>query len=155
MITLSKKVCLLGDSSVGKTCLVRRFVYNIFEDRYLNTIGVKVSRKVVAVPKQDILVELTLTLWDLADSEEFDRVRVSYLRGAAGVVVVCDIARPATVDGLYRYSRDLRAISPEAHLILAANKTDLTDPWLLSEEQIRAAARGSSRALLPDQREDG
>ena len=48
LVTLSAKVCLLGDYAVGKTSLVRRFVYNLFDDRYLSTIGVKVSRKVVA-----------------------------------------------------------------------------------------------------------
>ncbi|HSN77984.1 MAG TPA: GTP-binding protein, partial [Anaerolineae bacterium] len=42
MLSLSKKVCLLGDFAVGKTSLVRRFVYDLFEDKYLSTIGVKV-----------------------------------------------------------------------------------------------------------------
>ena len=49
MVSLSAKICLLGDYAVGKTSLVRRFVYNLFDDKYLSTIGVKVSRKVVAV----------------------------------------------------------------------------------------------------------
>ena len=140
MLSLSKKVCLLGDFAVGKTSLVRRFVYDLFEDKYLSTIGVKVSRKVVAVPKDDATIELTIMLWDLADSKEFDSIRVSYLRGTAGAVAVCDLTRPSTVDGLYKYSRDLRAINPEAHLILAANKTDLTDQQAVTAAQIEAAA---------------
>ena len=57
VLSLSKKVCLLGDFAVGKTSLVRRFVYDLFEDKYLSTIGVKVSRKVVAVPKDDATIE--------------------------------------------------------------------------------------------------
>ncbi len=140
MITLSKKVCLLGDFAVGKTSLVRRFVYDLFEDKYLSTIGVKVSRKVVAVPKDDTMHELTIMLWDLADSKEFDSVRVSYLRGTAGAVAVCDITRLSTIDGLYKYSRDLRAINPAAHLILAVNKADLTDQWAMTDAQIEAVA---------------
>ena len=57
--TVSKKVCLLGDFAVGKTSLVRRFVYDIFDEKYISTIGVKVSRKTVAVPMTDgALVEL-------------------------------------------------------------------------------------------------
>ena len=52
-------------------------------------------------------------LWDLADSKEFDSIRVSYLRGTAGAVAVCDLTRPSTIDGLYKYSRDLRAINRE------------------------------------------
>ena len=52
---LNKKICLLGDAAVGKTSLVRRFVYNLFDDKYLSTIGVKVSRKTVAVPGLTVL----------------------------------------------------------------------------------------------------
>ena len=140
MLALSKKVCLLGDFAVGKTSLVRRFVYDLFEDKYLSTIGVKVSRKVVAVPRGDATIELTIMLWDLADSKEFDSIRVSYLRGTAGAIAVCDLTRSSTVDGLYKYSRDLRAINPGAHLILAANKTDLTDQQMVTGAQIEAAA---------------
>ncbi len=108
MVSLSAKICLLGDYAVGKTSLVRRFVYNMFEDKYLSTIGVKVSRKVVAVPRGDDVVELVLMLWDLAGSEEFDSVRASYLRGAAGALVVC---RRHTARNLGRDSR-LRGASP-------------------------------------------
>jgi small GTP-binding protein len=140
VITLSKKVCLLGDFAVGKTSLGRRFVYDLFEDKYLSAIGVKVSRKVVAVPRDDTMIELTIMLWDLADSKEFDSVRVSYLRGTSGAVAVCDITRPSTIAGLYKYSRDLRAINPGAHLILAVNKADLADPRAMTAAQIEALA---------------
>ncbi len=71
MTTISKKVCLLGDFAVGKTSLVRRFVYDLFNDKYISTIGVKVSRKTVVVPRTHDLVELAMMLWDLGGSEEF------------------------------------------------------------------------------------
>lgn len=138
MIALSKKICLLGDFAVGKTSLVRRFVYNLFEDRYLSTIGVKVSRKVLAVPGGDELVELTLMLWDLAGSEEFDSVRSSYLRGASGGLAVCDLTRPATLDSLRRYAQELRVINPQACLFVAGNKADLAGQRQLAEAQVQA-----------------
>jgi len=72
---LSKKICLLGSFSVGKTSLVRRFVYDMFEDKYMGTIGVKVSRKQVLVPHGASEVQLTMLLWDMADSDEFDQIR--------------------------------------------------------------------------------
>jgi small GTP-binding protein len=139
VLSLSKKVCLLGDFAVGKTSLVRRFVYNRFEDKYLSRIGVKVSRKVVAVPQDDATIELTIMLWDLADSKELDSICVSYLRDTAGAVAVCDLTRPSTIDGLCKCCRDLRAINPGAHLILAANKTDLADQRVVTDAQIEAA----------------
>jgi len=137
---ISQKICLLGDFAVGKTSLVRRFVYNLFDDRYISTIGVKVSRKTVALAHDDDIVELNMMLWDLAGSEEFSQVRASYLRGAAGAVLVCDLTRPTTLGRVGAYADDLLAVNPEARFVLAANKRDLTDEQQLTEEQIKAAA---------------
>ncbi|MFN8485001.1 MAG: Rab family GTPase [Anaerolineae bacterium] len=130
MPKISQKVCLLGDFAVGKTSLVRRFVYNAFDDKYLATIGVKVSRKTVVLPTQDELAELTLLLWDLAGSEEFSHVRATYLRGAAGAILVCDLTRPETLTALSAYVDDMRRIAPAARFVVAANKSDLPDPRL-------------------------
>jgi small GTP-binding protein len=132
----------LGDFAVGKTSLVRRFVYNRFDDKYKATIGVKVSRKTVAVVHADQVVEVTMMLWDLAGSEEFDRMRASYMRGAAGAVLVCDLTRPDTLGSLQGYIDDLGRVSPGARLILAANKSDLTDQRALTAEQVADFASG-------------
>jgi small GTP-binding protein len=139
VLNISKKVCLLGDFAVGKTSLMRRFVYDLFDDKYISTIGVKVSRKVVALPCDDGILELAMMLWDLAGSEEFDRVRASYLRGASGAVLVCDLTRPETLAGLEAYAGELWAISPGADVILAANKQDLFEA-LPSEGQEQLVA---------------
>ncbi|RME41118.1 MAG: GTP-binding protein [Caldilineae bacterium] len=140
VLRLSKKICLLGDFAVGKTSLVRRFVYDRFDDKYISTIGVKVSRKTVVVSQGDDVVELTLMLWDLAGSEEFSRMRASYLRGSAGAALVCDLTRLETLGTLRTYAADLRTVSPDACLILAANKHDLTDQQQISVDQIEAVA---------------
>ena len=146
MTRLSKKVCLLGDIAVGKTSLVRRFVYDLFDEKYTSTIGVKVCRKTVAVWRDDEIVELTLMLWDVAGSDEFDRVRASYLRGSAGAVLVCDLTRSDTLDGVHRYAHELQAVNPRACLIVAANKLDLVEPpsasgkLVLDPEQVQAGA---------------
>jgi small GTP-binding protein len=143
---VSKKVCLLGDFAVGKTSLVRRFVYDLFDDKYLSTIGVKVSRKTMAVRRDDEILELTMMLWDLAGSDEFDRVRASYLRGASGAVLVCDLTRPETLSSVHLYVQELQAVSPGAHLIVAANKLDLVEQPpagsrpALDLEQVQVAA---------------
>jgi small GTP-binding protein len=134
--SVSKKVCLLGDFAVGKTSLVRRFIYDLFEDKYISTIGVKVSRKVVAVPLEGEVVEVNLMLWDLAGSEEFDRVRASYLRGSSGAVLVCDLTRPDTLESLQRYVQELHTISPGACLVVAANKCDLVKPATLNSQAV-------------------
>lgn len=142
MRTVSKKVCLLGDFAVGKTSLVRRFVYDLFDEKYISTIGVKVSRKTVAVPMQDgAVVELTMMLWDLAGSEDFSQMRGSYLRGASGAILVCDLTRPESLTSLAGYLADLRKVSPEALLIVVANKSDSPEQQVLlyQVEEVAAA----------------
>ncbi len=138
--TFSKKVCLLGDFAVGKTSLVRRFVYNLFSDKYLSTIGVNVSRKTVAVQRADDVAELTLMLWDLAANAEFDQMQASYLRGAASAILVCDLTRPDTLAGLKTHAQNLHHTSPKAQLILAANKADLVDQHQITPAEIEAVA---------------
>lgn len=125
---LNKKICLLGDPAVGKTCLTRRFLHRTFDDKYPYTMGIKVSRKAVALTTDAGLVELGLVLWDVAGGEEYDALRAGYLRGAAGAVLVCDLTRPATLDSLERYIADLREMNPDARFVIAANKLDLVEP---------------------------
>ncbi len=139
-VKLSKKICLLGDFAVGKTSLVRRFVYDRFDDKYISTIGVKVSRKTVAVPRDDEIVELTMMLWDLAGSEEFSRVRASYLRGLSGAILVCDLTRSKTLEDLIIYARDLQDINPTAKIIIAANKGDLLKRHQVTRAQVEEVA---------------
>src|SRR5580700_10653949 len=91
---LQKKICMLGSFSVGKTSLVRRFVESIFSDRYLTTVGVKIDKKVVQVNGQDV----TVMLWDLYGEDEFQKIRMSYLRGASGYLLVADGTRLATLE---------------------------------------------------------
>jgi len=136
--TITKKVCLLGDFAVGKTSLVRRFVYSIFEDRYLATIGVRVSRKVLhlADAKSNDETTLTLMLWDIAGSDVFTRMRASYLRGAGGALLVCDLTRPETLLNLREYLAVLRDLNMQIPLVLAANKCDLVDQIRLSTAEL-------------------
>lgn len=141
MRTLSKKVCLLGDFAVGKTSLVRRFVYDLFDDKYISTIGVKVSRKTLAVPTQDGgVVELTMMLWDLAGSEDFGQIRGSYMRGASGAILVCDLTRRETLESLAAYLNDLHQVSPSAMAIVVANKSDSPEQQVLLQQVQDAAA---------------
>lgn len=141
MATIMKKICLLGDFAVGKTSLVRRFVFNMFDDSYISTIGVKVSRKIVAVPRAGAVTELVIMLWDIAGKNGFEQVRTSYMRGAAGAVLVCDLTRPETLDSLAAYADDLRALNPNANVIIAANKCDLAGYRITAEQIERLASR--------------
>lgn len=144
MHTVQKKVCLLGDFAVGKTSLIRRFVEGRFDDRYLSTIGVKISRKTVA--RDDHL--LNLLIWDLAGGDDFSKASTSYLRGAAGALLVCDLTRAATLDTLTDYAQQLKALDETAVLVLVGNKADLLDERQISDEALAAAAAAFAAPYL-------
>lgn len=139
---ISKKICLLGDFAVGKTSLVHRFVYDRFDDKYISTIGVKVSRKVVMVPHEasSSVIKVSLLIWDLAGSNEFHTLQSSYLRGASGAILVCDLTRPGTLDSIPHYLESLRRIAGNAQLAVVGNKADLTDQRAIPEEAMARTA---------------
>lgn len=131
---VQKKVCLLGDFGVGKTSLVRRFVDNRFEDKYLTTIGVKVSRKTIIRPYG----AMSMLIWDLAGSTGFDSfTNPSYMLGTVGAIIVCDITRRETLTIVAEYARQARIINPRIHLVFVCNKVDLVDERLIADDELR------------------
>ena len=100
VIKIAKKIVVIGDAAVGKTSLIKRYVKDEFDDRYLNTIGAKVMKKSVGVNKPDTgeIVDLKMILWDIAGQESFDTVKKAYYRGASGAIVVCDNTRRETME---------------------------------------------------------
>jgi small GTP-binding protein len=91
-----RKICLLGPSAVGKTSIVERFVYSRFDDKYLTTLGVKVSQKLMPPLRRagsGRYMQFTFLIWDIAGMEAFDATVKSYYRGAAGALAVADLTR--------------------------------------------------------------
>ncbi len=136
MKTVQKKVCLLGDFAVGKTSLVRRFVEGRFDDKYLSTIGVKISRK----PLMRADHVLNLLIWDLAGGDDYSKMGNQYLRGAVGALIVCDLTRPDTLAALTFYTEQLRAVNENAAIVFIGNKIDLEDARQISDEQLQTIA---------------
>ena len=132
MKIIQKKICLLGDFAVGKTSLIRRFVEGRFEDKYLSTIGVKISRKSM----QQAEFTLNLLIWDLAGGDFFTKSTTSYLRGAAGALLVCDLTRPETLTTLTRYITELQTIEPDAKFVILGNKSDLSAERQISDTDL-------------------
>ncbi|TGP23663.1 MULTISPECIES: Rab family GTPase [unclassified Mesorhizobium] len=129
---LQKKICMLGGFAVGKTSLVRRFVQSIFSDTYLTTVGVKIDKKSVAFPDKTV----DLILWDLAGEDDIGSFRVSYVRGAAGLVLVVDGTRPATLAVALTLRERAEAEFGTMPFVLLFNKSDLADRWAISDGEI-------------------
>ncbi len=129
---LQKKICMLGGFAVGKTSLVRRFVQSIFSDNYLTTVGVKIDKKSVAFPDKTV----DLILWDLAGEDDIGSFRVSYVRGATGLVLVVDGTRPATLGVALTLRERVEAEFGAMPFILLLNKSDLADRWAIPDGEI-------------------
>lgn len=128
---LQKKICLLGAFSVGKTSLIRRFVNSMFDARYFTTVGVKVDKKVVTVSSEEVM----LLIWDISGEDEFQRMSASYLRGAAGYVVVVDGTRPKSYNTALAVQQRAVNVLGDVPAVTAVNKVDLVDSWVFTREQ--------------------
>ncbi|NUN64175.1 GTP-binding protein [Pseudanabaena biceps] len=133
---ISQKICLIGDFSVGKTSLIRQFVDCQFSDKYLSTVGVKISRKLVVIDEdkntnqqknQQNNQQLQLVIWDIEGSNRFQGISPSYLQGAKGALIVGDVTRASSIENLKDHISLFQTISPKSSLIIALNKIDLLD----------------------------
>ncbi len=138
LVKMAKKVVVIGDGAVGKTSLIKRFVKDVFDDRYLNTIGAKVMKKELGVNRPDTgeIVDLKLILWDIAGQETFENVKKAYYRGASGAMVVCDVTRQETMDDMHRWIENLFDVSDIIPIVFIVNKIDLEDEAKFTVEDV-------------------
>ncbi len=120
------KICVLGDISVGKTSLIRRYVDREFSDAYLSTVGVKISRKFVKLAgvHDESPREIQMVLWDLEGGSTFHDVSESYLQGAHAAVIVGDLTRLDTIDRIENHLDHFLKVNPRAWAVVALNKSD-------------------------------
>ncbi len=135
---LQKKICMLGGFSVGKTSLVKRYVQSVFSEAYLTTVGVKIDKKTVELPDKTV----TLILWDLAGEDDIASLRMSYLRGAAGYVLVADGTRHSTLDVALSLRKRVEADYGQLPFVLLLNKSDLKDQWSVPDPEIADLRQG-------------
>ena len=135
MSTISKKICLIGDSGVGKTSLIRRFVDRQFNDKYLSTVGVKLSHKSMEVTdsQQQKHIKLQLLIWDIEGSTKFKGVSASYFKGAKGAILVGDVTCPESLENLSEHIQAFLKVNPKGKTAIALNKSDLIDAEYLEK----------------------
>jgi small GTP-binding protein len=128
---LQKKICLLGAFGVGKTSLTRRFVASIFSDAYLTTVGVKIDKKAIAVGDTTV----NLLIWDIAGEDDVSAVRTSYLRGAAGYLLIVDVTRAQTLTVARAIRERVVAEVGDIPFLCLLNKTDVAE-WDIADAHI-------------------
>jgi small GTP-binding protein len=130
---LKRKICLLGDVGVGKTSLATRFVHSGFSEEYLTTVGVKVDTRRVHPPRG---TPVKLVIWDIAGTDALSTVDRSYLRSAAGYLLVADGTRPRTLEVALELKHQLVQTQGELPFVALLNKRDLAEQWIASDEQL-------------------
>lgn len=139
MKQLTTKICLLGDFSVGKTSLVRRFVESRFDDSYLSTIGVRVSRRTIQLTTVDPTT-LTMLIWDTAGSEAFSSIVRTYYQGASGALLVCDLTRTETLLSIGTYIREFQSINSGVPFVIIGNKVDLESQRTIADDLLASTS---------------
>ena len=140
---IQKKICLLGGFGVGKTSLISRFVHSIFSDKYLTTVGVKIEKKSLVLNEQ----ELDLVIWDLYGEDDFQKVRLSYLRGASGYLLVADGTRRTTLDTAMALHEAADRTIGRVPFVLVLNKADLATEWELDDGAVVRLMQSGWRVL--------
>ena len=137
------KVVLVGDKSVGKTSLIHRYVLDEFDDRYLLTLGAKVTKKVeeVQVPERALRASLELNVWDIMGQQGFrELAKEAYFHGARGILAVVDLTRKNTLDDIGDWIHAVLDVTGSVPLVLMANKHDLESLAVLAPDEVKEAA---------------
>ncbi len=136
------KLVFLGDSGVGKTSLVERYVYNSLSMYTGRTIGAILHVKTVIVDGSRI----KLVIWDLGGQESFSALREQYCSNAAGAFLVVDITRPETLANIDRWLNALYSGAGKVPVIMVANKIDLSP--VITDDQLAGLAEVRGLKLI-------
>jgi len=142
-----KKIALVGDSSVGKTSLIRRFVIDVFDDKYIATIGTKVSKRDIEYKLPDKTVYLTLMMWDILGQKDYKKMRAQGLAGSHGIILVSDLSRPETIKSAEEFwLPEVWEVLGPSLVVFVGNKSDLAGPDSQGALQLKAV---SLKAEMP------
>lgn len=136
------KVSLLGDGAVGKTSLIKKYVYDEFEDKYLLTLGAKTIMKKIDMVTTDSKtpVECNLMIWDIMGQKEFERLHKTFFRGTKGAFIVTDYTRRETLESVEDWIRRLFEVTGPIPMVFVINKSDLEDKAEYKKEELERIA---------------
>lgn len=132
MVRYSSKVILLGQGSVGKTSVIRRFVKRAFEHDYKTTVG---SNFLLKKLELDDDTRMTLQIWDLSGQDSFRNIRTQYFLHSHGGIMVFDLTRSDTLADLDKWHLDFKEKAGDVPLMLFGNKCDLKEKRVITNEE--------------------
>ena len=131
------KMILIGDSGVGKTNILSRYVNNTFLETTKSTVGVELGTKVEEINNKKIKVQI----WDTAGQERYKSITKTYYKGAKGAFIVYDITKKDSFKNIDKWIQDLKEFGDaDAVILLVGNKCDLEDKREVSTEEVKKKA---------------
>jgi len=132
------KLLMIGDSGVGKTCLLLRYANDSFSPTFITTIGIDFKIKNVEIDGKRI----KLQIWDTAGQERFRTITTSYFRGAQGILLVYDVTDRRSFESIRNWISQIQQHA-DVHVnkILCGNKCDMTDEKVVSTEEGQKLAK--------------
>ena len=139
------KIVLIGDSSVGKTNILSKYISDEYDPDTQATIGVELSTKNYTFDNNEVKVQI----WDTAGQEKYRSITSSYYKGAHGCLLVYDITRKATFENIDKWLAEIKLSSNnEINMILIGNKCDLEDKREVSIEEAQNKAKLLNMAFM-------
>jgi small GTP-binding protein domain len=144
-VDYAAKVLLIGDSRVGKSCIITRFTENFFtfsttttvgnfNEDISNKLGIDYKTKKVRIDNIDI----KLQIWDTAGQEKYKSITHNFYKGANGIMIVFDLTDPQSFENVTNWLKQIKAqVGDNVSKLLLANKADLVDERQVSKEQIQ------------------
>ena len=126
------KIILVGDTSVGKTNIINKYIKNEFKEDFYSTIGVEFSHKQFMVDNHKIKAQI----WDTAGQERYKAITRAYYKGAKGAFIVYDITRKETFNNIDKWRNELiSSCNKEVTIMLVGNKCDMEEKREITKEQ--------------------
>jgi small GTP-binding protein len=141
---LKSKICLVGEKGVGKTSLIRRYVLDQFDDKYVRTLGAKVEKKSirVAAPGRNGVIDVSMAIWDIIGHSGFRQLLGdSFFNGAQGILAIADLTRRDTLPVLTGWVESVESVAGKVPVVLVANKADLVAEAQFGETELADMAR--------------
>ena len=131
------KVVIVGDSGVGKTNLVKRFINDSFSKDSKATVGVEFMSKNYSINGKIFKIEI----WDTAGQERYKSITAAYYKGAKGAMIVYDVTSKTTFDNVDKWHNEIKdKANKNINIMMIGNKTDLTDSIQVTSEMSESKA---------------
>uniref|UniRef100_A0A7S2Z8R1 Uncharacterized protein n=2 Tax=Rhodosorus marinus TaxID=101924 RepID=A0A7S2Z8R1_9RHOD len=139
------KLLLIGDSSVGKSCLLLRFSDGSFNESQMSTIGVDFKIRTLELDKKTF----KLQIWDTAGQERFRTIAAAYYRGAQGIIIVYDVTNKQSFENVEMWLSEVNKYgSGDVNKLLVGNKSDLTSKREVETEKGKELAESNGMKFL-------